>query len=101
MSGLEMISADWLDTYVECKDCLIIDLRDREEYEAGHIKNAVNMPYDDLLGHVCLPKNRLLVLYCDRGSLSMAQGKVLAKHGYRAVSVVGGMHAYRGKYLVK
>lgn len=101
MAGLEMISADWLDAYVDCGDCLLIDLRDREEYERGHIRNAVNMPYDDLLGHVCLPKNRLLVLYCDRGSLSMAQGKILAAHGYHVVSVVGGMHAYRGKYLVK
>ena len=101
MAGLEMISADRLDEYADRADCLLIDLRDREEYEAGHIKNAVNMPFDDLLSHVCLPKNRLLVLYCDRGSLSMAQGKKLASRGYRAVSVVGGMHVYRGKYLVK
>ena len=96
MAGMEMISADRLDEYVNRADCLLIDLRDRGEYEAGHIKNAVSMPFDDLLAHVCLPKNRLLVLYCD-----MAQGKKLAAHGYRVVSVVGGMHAYRGKYLVK
>ena len=101
MAGMEMISADRLDEYVNRADCLLIDLRDRGEYEAGHIKNAVSMPFDDLLAHVCLPKNRLLVLYCDRGSLSMVQGKKLAAEGYRVVTVVGGMHAYRGKYLVK
>lgn len=101
MAELEMISADQLDEYADRRDCLLIDLRNRWEYDAGHIKNAVNMPYDDLLAHVCLPKNRLLVLYCDRGSLSMVQGKKLAVEGYRVVTVVGGMHAYRGKYLVK
>ena len=31
----------------------------------------------------------------------MVQGKKLAAEGYRVVTVVGGMHAYRGKYLVK
>ena len=101
MAELEMISADQLDEYADRRDCLLIDLRDRWEDDAGHIKNAVNMPYDDLLAHVCLPKNRLLVLYCDRGSLSMVQGKKLAAEGYRVVTVVGGLHAYRGKYLVK
>ena len=101
MAGLEMISANRLDDYADRRDCLLIDLRDRAEYEAGHIKNAVNMPFVDLLEHVCLPKNKLLVLYCDRGSLSMAQGKRLAAAGYRVLSAVGGMNAYRGKYLVK
>ena len=31
MAGMDMISADWLDDYVNCTDCLLIDLRDRED----------------------------------------------------------------------
>ena len=78
----------------------IIKTRQRIFHIAGETGTGKNL-VAQYIRQVCLPKNRLLVLYCDRGSLSMVQGKKLAAEGYRVVTVVGGMHAYRGKYLVK
>ena len=45
MFPVETISAKMLDYYVDRRDTLIIDLRDREEYGKSHVKGAVNIPY--------------------------------------------------------
>lgn len=100
MAGMEMISADRLDEYVNRADCLLIDLRDRGEYEAGHIK----MPSVCRLTtcwHMSASRKTVCSFFTATGVHEYGSGKKLAAHGYRVVSVVGGMHAYRGKYLVK
>lgn len=74
---------------------MIIDVRNRREYEKGHVKGAVNLPYDHLLERVCLPRDKILVICCERGAASMAEGKRLAENGYEVKTVIGGMHAYR------
>lgn len=43
---------------------------------------------------VDLLRNRTLILYCDRGGLSMKAAKELIEMGYNAKSVVGGIEAY-------
>lgn len=100
MGGLEIISPDELDRYVHRADVLIIDLREQGEYSRGHIEGAVSMPYDSMDKRISLPGHKLLVLYCDRGSASLAKGRELAERGYRVMSVAGGIHAYRGRYYV-
>ena len=100
MGGLEIISPDELDRYVRRPGVLIIDLRDQEEYRSGHIEGAVSIPYDSMDKGTSLPANKLLILYCDRGSASLAKSRELAERGYHVMSVAGGIHAYRGRYYV-
>lgn len=55
----------------EGKAALFIDARDPQEYDAGHIPDAINVPYDQ----ISLPKyrnnisawnkNRRIVVYCN------------------------------------
>ncbi|QOV20002.1 rhodanese-like domain-containing protein [Blautia liquoris] len=100
MRCLGMISADEVDRYIDHPDVLIIDLRCQEEYMQMHIEGACNIPYDEF-ECLCLPRDRLIVLYCDRGAASLIKGRELARCGYRVQSVTGGIHAYRGRHLVK
>lgn len=95
--NFEMISPGELDGYVGNPDALIIDLRMPEEYMERHIKNAVNIPYDRLNSCCMFPMDMVLVLYCERGATSLAAAKELAEKGYLVKTVVGGIHAYRGK----
>lgn len=92
----EMIPPGQLDRYVGDADALIIDLREPEEYRRRHINGAVNLPYSRLDGKNFLPKDKVLVLYCERGSSSLSAAKMLTKKGFRVKTVVGGIHAYRG-----
>lgn len=100
MFQLETISAKMLDYFVGRSDALIIDLRERESYEAGHVRTAINVPYAEFEDRIDFPRAKILILYCDRGGASMAAARQLARMGYKARSVIGGFDAYRGRNLV-
>lgn len=97
MFPIETISAKMLDYYVNRPDTLIIDLREPESYRKSHIRGAVNIPYEELSESPPLPKEKLLIFYCDRGGASMAAARDYVRRGYRTRSVIGGFGAYRGR----
>lgn len=83
------------------KDMVLVDVRDRNSYEKGHIQGAINIPSDELPDRMQeLPKEKLIVLYCYRGPHSMLAARALSRAGYRVADVYGGIMAYRGKYMV-
>lgn len=100
MFGLETISPEMLDSYVERGEGIIIDLRTPEEYDSSHIRGAVNVPYGEAGRLGFYPKDRKLILYCDRGGASLSVAKDLVGKGFKTCSVIGGMQAYRGRNLV-
>lgn len=93
-----LIAAKELDRCVRDESAFIIDLRIPEEYRRYHIRGAVNIPYERLERTLGFPDNRTLILYCERGSVSMAAARKLAARGYRVKTVIGGIHAYRGSF---
>jgi len=47
---------------------LVVDVQPKGAYDLGHIKGAVNFPWDkEIKGPVNLPQSKLLILYCDCG----------------------------------
>lgn len=64
-------------------EAVLIDLRPREEFEAGHIGGALSIPLGELMHRIKeLPSNKTVVLYC-RGPYCLlgdaAQEKLAAK----------------------
>lgn len=62
---------------------VLIDVRPRVEFEAGHIEGAISIPLDELMQRIKeLPRNKTVVLYC-RGPYCLmgdaAQEKLVAK----------------------
>ncbi|WP_099469964.1 rhodanese-like domain-containing protein [Konateibacter massiliensis] len=97
----ETISARELDYFVNKSEFLIVDLREPEDYKKGHIAGAVYMDYDDIENNcVSLPRDKIIVMYCDRGGLSLMAVRKLSAMGYRTISVIGGLRAYKGKYFM-
>ena len=96
---LDTVPAKQLDAYAQEEDALVIDLRPPKEYQSGHIHGAVNVPMGQFTDG-WPDRTRTLVLYCDRGAMSMAVGRRLSERGYRVKSVVGGFRAYRGVQIV-
>ena len=43
---IENILSENIDNYVYDSNYSIIDLRDKESFERGHIINAINMPFE-------------------------------------------------------
>jgi rhodanese-related sulfurtransferase len=73
---------------VNQEKALMIDLRDKAEYNKGHILDAVHLPFaklDKEIDHVAGDKEQPLVLICKLGQHSSAAGKKLAALGYSNV----------------
>ncbi len=78
-------------------DRIIIDVREPEEYAAGHVSGAVNVPPDELLSGpkqlIDVPKNVEIILYCRSGSRSAVAKNILAKLGF--TNVINGVNKDR------
>ena len=80
---------------------VLVDLRSRQEYEAGHLQGAVNIPYEELETRLEeIPRQLPCVLNCSRGSQSLLACSRLNRLGRNAVNVYGGLAAYRGTHLL-
>ena len=94
---METISAKELEWYAKIGSTLIIDLRPRKDYLRSHVPGAVNVPQGVFENQLSGRKGETIILYCERGALSMSVARQLEQKGYKTRSVVGGFRAYRGK----
>ncbi len=92
---METISARELERYAREGSYLIIDLRSEEDYRKDHVRGAINVPRGKFRAELSGRRGDTVILYCDRGALSMSVSRELEKQGYHAKSVVGGFRAYR------
>lgn len=94
---MDTIRAKDIDRYIGHRDCVIVDLRSGEEYQKSHIPSAVNVPYEEIDDYITyLDQFGQLILYCERGSLSLLAARELSKLcGGRVISVGGGYRAYQ------
>jgi rhodanese-related sulfurtransferase len=98
--GFETIRAKDIVNYIGQMNVLIVDLRAPSDYRKGHIPTAVNIPYKEFDHRKKqLSRDKVLILYCDRGNLSMLAARDLEKEGYQVKSIYGGMSAYRGNVV--
>lgn len=75
---------------------LLIDIREPVEYEQRHIRGAILMPLGQ--SHIwwrTLPRNRLLLFYCDGSERADELCIELTKKGFTDIkSMVGGINAW-------
>ena len=74
---------------------VVIDVRTKQEYDQGHLKNAVNIPYDEIKGKIknhVKDINENIIVYCRSGRRSGIAKKNLDDMGYKNVINAG---AYR------
>ena len=74
-----------------------IDSRNAEAFKAGHIAGAVNIPYEEksdtsLLAELMIPKEMILVVYCDGSECQSSVGlsKFLHEKGFTDIRVFFG-----------
>jgi rhodanese-related sulfurtransferase len=77
-------------------DAVLVDVREQDEWDAGHAPNAVHIPMGELTARVAeLPEsNGPLPIVCRSGNRSGRVAVWLNQHGVDAVNVGGGMQAW-------
>ena len=76
----------------------LIDVRTPDEFRRGHIKNAKNIPLNEIGNFTPIADKKIYVI-CHSGARSNLAAKKLKKRGFDVVNVQGGMHAWRGKIV--
>jgi NADPH-dependent 2,4-dienoyl-CoA reductase/sulfur reductase-like enzyme/rhodanese-related sulfurtransferase len=76
---------------------ILLDVRRVDEFEAGHIAHAINIPVDDLRNRLNeLPKNNTIYIYCEAGLRGYWGQRILRQSGFEEVFNLSG-----GYYLWK
>lgn len=80
-------------TEIQDTDYILVDVRTAEEYESGHIQDAVNFDFysksfqNDILS---LDKSASIVLYCITQNRSTKTANYLKENGYKEITVLEG-----------
>ena len=74
----------------------IVDIRNNNEYNNGHLPKANNIPSMHLLAspEKYLNKDEVYYIYCQTGMTSDKICQILTKQSYKVVNVMGGYKAY-------
>lgn len=79
---------------------VILDVRRPDEFAAGHIPNAINVP-NETIGTDEIPelpdKDQLIMVYCRSGRRSKEASEKLVKLGYTNIVEFGGILDYTGE----
>jgi len=101
--GGATVSAQELVQLVNNNDALVLDVRDKSEFEQGHIVEAMNIPYGNLesrMSELNKYKDKPIVIACKMGQHSGTAGTLLRKNGFEQVSRLrGGIAEWRGQSL--
>lgn len=93
LDGL-MPLADW--QALEADGAVVVDVREPDEYAAGHIPGARNLPLSVLRRRYReLPRDRALTLYCGVGQRAYYAARFLGLNGYQAANLSGGYATYQ------
>ena len=84
---------------IEC-GFILLDVRTPEEYEAGHIPGAINIP-NETIGTDEIPrlpqKDQRIYVYCRSGNRSKQASEKLAALGYTDIVEIGGIIDWTGE----
>jgi phage shock protein E len=74
---------------VQSGKAVIVDVREQNEWDAGHVKGAILVPQSKLKNESqlpemlkLLPKDKIIYTHCRAGGRSLTCGDILKKQGY-------------------
>ena len=81
---------------------IILDVRRPDEFAAGHIPNAINVP-NETISTAEIPelpdKDQLIMVYCRSGRRSKEASEKLVKLGYTNIVEFGGILDWKGEIV--
>ena len=83
-------------------DIIIVDVRNRDEFDTGHVEHAILLPADEIAAQAAtvLPdKNQAILLYCRSGARSSRAAAMLIEMGYTRVYDMGAFSNWQGTVI--
>ena len=97
-AAYQEISQEKAKEMMDTQEVLILDVREQEEYDSGHIPGAVLLPVgsiDEETAADVIPESDTVVLvYCRSGNRSKKAAEALAELGYTGIYEFGGINTW-------
>ena len=71
-----------LETVMKENKYVIVDVRTKEEYDESHLKESINIPYNEIDESIELDKEKVILVYCRSGNRSSIAYETLNDLGY-------------------
>jgi rhodanese-related sulfurtransferase len=81
---------------------MVLDVRDRSEFSAGHIVDAVHIPHGDVagrIGELAKYKEKPVIVADKLGQHAGAVGRLLKREGFHVRRLQGGMSEWANQNL--
>ena len=77
---------------------VVLDVREKSEYDSGHIKGAVLLPLGTINSETAAKaidsRDTTVLVYCRSGNRSKKASAILAKLGYKNIYEIGGITSW-------
>jgi rhodanese-related sulfurtransferase len=91
--GGATVSSSQLVTLINREDAIVLDIRDKKDFNSGHIVDAINIPFssiDNRSNELDKYKSHPVIIVCKMGQHAGAVGKKLRAKGFEKVQRLGG-----------
>lgn len=96
--GYQQITQEEAKEMMDTQEVIILDVREQDEYDSGHIPGAVLLPVgtiDEETAAAVIPEGDSIVLvYCRSGNRSKTASSTLAELGYTNTYEFGGINTW-------
>ena len=96
------ITSDEAKKMMETQKVIVVDVRTLEEYNEGHIPNAISVPLETIENETeakLKNKDDLILVYCRSGRRSREAALKLIEKGYTNVIDFGGIQDWNGEIV--
>ena len=94
----QQISQEAAKEMMDTQDVIILDVREQDEYDSGHIPGAVLLPVgsidEDTAAEVIPEMDSTVLVYCRSGNRSKTASSALAELGYTNIYEFGGINTW-------
>ena len=96
--GYQQISQEEAKEMMDSQEVIILDVREQDEYDSGHIPGAMLLPagtIDEATAADVIPeKDSTVLVYCRSGNRSKTASSTLADLGYTNIYEFGGINTW-------
>lgn len=94
----QQISQDEAKEMMDTQNVIILDVREQDEYDSGHIPGAVLLPVgtidEESAAEVIPEKDSTVLVYCRSGNRSKTASSALAELGYTSIYKFDGINTW-------
>ena len=97
-NSYQQITQEKAKEMMDTQEVIVLDVREQNEYDSGHIPGAVLLPAgtidEDTAAAVIPEKDSTVLVYCRSGNRSKTASSALAELGYTNISEFGGINTW-------